>query len=387
MKPRPIPAISLSLALFGVLAHAEVIERVVAKVNGDIVTLSEFEARQLASVQQARIAPAQVEEYLRKNNSRILQEAEDELLLVQKAAELDIKVRPEYIKEVVDGIKKENHLDTDQALEEQLHREGLSLDDLKRNITHQILRRQVLNHQVEGKISVSEADVRSDYDKHMDLYRKPANVHLEEILLKPGDAELAAEIVGRARKGEDFATLAKTYSMARSKDSGGDLGKISRGELNPALEQVAFALPEKGVSDPITQTDGIRIFRVAEASPETIVPFETVRADITKQLTDTRLSEEYEKYMEGLRKSAIMEVKVREVPTEVSGPVTQTVTTPGEGGKAAPSADTDSEITTTPQAAPEHVTPGQAAPPTNEAPKKPEEPKPQPTPRPSPSPQ
>ena len=374
MKPQTL--LFLSLSLVPVLA-ADVVERVVVKVNGDIVTLSEFEARQLAAVQQAHLSPDQVEEYLRKNNAKILQEAEDDLLIVQKAAELDIKVRPEYVKEVIDGIRKENHLDTEEALEEQLRKEGLSMDDLKRNITHSILRRQVVTREVESKVSVSEADAQASYDAHMERYRKPATVSLEEILLNASSTELAQEIVSRARKGEDFASLAKTYSTARSKERGGSLGTISRGELTPDLESIAFALPAKAVSDPITTKEGIRIFRVVETSPEKVTPFESVKADIVKQVTNDRLSAEYDKFMEGLRKTADVVLKVREVPTEVTGSVEAPVVGTQEA-PAPPSASGDSEFTTSPQATPEHLTPG-AAPKEGE---KREGPKPQPSPSP-----
>src|SRR3954471_2050807 len=121
------------LALAGGLAlsassRAEIIERLVAKVNGDIVTQSEFEARQLAAVQAAHIAPEQVETYLRQNNARILQEAIDDLLIVQRAEDLGIKLRPEYVQDIIEGIKKDNNIPDEAELRRQLRREGMSLD-------------------------------------------------------------------------------------------------------------------------------------------------------------------------------------------------------------------------------------------------------------------
>src|SRR5512140_2748850 len=106
MKPLKLLAAPSLLALAALAAslQAEIVERVIARVNGDIVTQSEFEARQLAAVQAARLAPSEVEAYLRRNNQRILQEAVDDLLLVQRAAELGIKLRPEYIQDVIEGI-------------------------------------------------------------------------------------------------------------------------------------------------------------------------------------------------------------------------------------------------------------------------------------------
>src|SRR3954465_7001535 len=117
MKPSRI-LVRLSAALLLVLVplvhsastRAEITGRVVAKVNGDIVTQSEFEARQLAAVQAARISTDQVESYLRQNNARILQEAVDDLLITQRATDLGVKLRPEYVQDIIDGIKKENNI-------------------------------------------------------------------------------------------------------------------------------------------------------------------------------------------------------------------------------------------------------------------------------------
>src|SRR6266536_3306197 len=195
MKPSPVLVRLSAAALLGAGAlalsassRAEIIERVVAKVNGDIVTQSEFEARQLAAVQAAHVAPEEVEGYLRQNNQRILQEAVDDLLIVQRAADLGIKLRPEYVENVIEGIKKENNIADDNELRRQLQREGMSLDDLKRNIERSILRRQVLSRELEPKTTVTDAEARAEYDKHKADYAKSAAVHLQEIVV-PGEPE------------------------------------------------------------------------------------------------------------------------------------------------------------------------------------------------------
>src|SRR3954462_4431271 len=110
MKPSTVLVRLSAFLLLGVGAlvlsassRAEIIERLVAKVNGDIVTQSEFEARQLAAVPSARIPSDQVESYLRQNNARILQEAIDDLLIVQRAADLGIHLRPEYVNDIIEG--------------------------------------------------------------------------------------------------------------------------------------------------------------------------------------------------------------------------------------------------------------------------------------------
>jgi parvulin-like peptidyl-prolyl isomerase len=367
---------------------AELLERVIVRVNGDIITLSEFEARQIAAVQAARVGPDGIETYLRENNARILQDAVDDLLLVQRADEVGLRLRPEYINEVIEGIKKENNIKDDGELQAQLRREGMSIDDLKRNIQRSILRRQVLSRDLEGKFTVTEAEARAEYEaKKATEFTRRASVTLQEIVLGPEQGELARQLAARLRAGEDFAALAKQHSKGATAAAGGDLGRLQRGDLAPQLESVAFALEKGAVSEPIPTADGFRILRVGERTEEGVAPFEQVRTEITKRLTQERSAKGYEEYMEGLRKTASVHTMVREVPLQLS------VTPPTPGTElgtprldlADPSAKPDAvapaavptdpaaEFSVTPQAAPERVAPAPV-------------PTPTPTPVPSPTP-
>ena len=353
-------------------SRAEIIERVVAKVNGDIVTQSEFEARQLAAVQAARIAPDQVETYLRQNNQRILQEAVDDLLITQRAADLGIRLRPEYVQDVIEGIKKENNIASDDDLRRQLRREGMSVDDLKRNIERSVLRRQVLSRELEQKAVVTEAEARAEYDKNKAEYGKAASVHLQEIVVP--DSEQAQDVVRRARGGEDFAGLARTLSTAGSRAAGGDLGRVSPDDMNPALARIVAALPAGGVSEPTLSENGsFRIVRVVSKEEATVTAFDDVKEEISKRLGQQRMASAYEEYVEGLRKASEKTTRttVSEVSLQVPNVPTSTLTGPGLGPApgvpdanapaaprvpAVPGIDA-SEISTTPQARPEHVAP------------------------------
>ena len=375
--------LSLLLVLPSVLcvatpAASEVIERVVAKVNGDIVTLSDFEARQISALQDARIGQDRIEAYLRDNNARILQDAIDELLIIQRADELGLKLRPEYVKEFIEGIKKENNLASDEVLSEQLRREGTTLEDLKRSVGRQILKRQVLQRELESKVTVTESETRADYEARLEEYSRPATVHLLEILVssESGDAlAQTAEILNRTRAGEDFADLARSLSTAPSRSAGGDLGNVSLKELSASIQKAIAPLKPGDVSEPVPSGDGYRVFKLVGRSEASVVPFEDVKADIQRRLMMQRGNEAYEKYVEGLRKTAIIDLRVKEVPLQVSRPVTpstllepplpddQEAQRPRPGsavGPAVPAADDAAEITTTPQTAPERVAPSNA---------------------------
>jgi peptidyl-prolyl cis-trans isomerase SurA len=379
MKRHSLLLIPISALAFAAPAASEVIERVVAKVNGDIVTLSDFEQRQISALQEARVGQDRIESYLRDNNARILQDAIDELLIIQRADELGLKLRPEYVKEFIEGIKKENNLPSDEALSEQLRREGTTLEELKRSVGRQIIKRQVLQRELESKVTVTESEARADYEARLEEYTRPATVHLEEILVssESGDARATiGEIVGRARAGEDFGDLARSVSTAPSRSAGGDLGNVSLKEMSSSIQKAIAPLKPGDVSEPVPSGDGYRIFKLVGRNEASVVPFEDVKADIQRRLMTQRGNDEYAKYVEGLRKTAIIDLRVKEVPLQVSRPVPQSTLLepplpdeqaaprpaqqgPVAGPPATPPSSGD-EITTTPQAAPERVAPTDA---------------------------
>jgi parvulin-like peptidyl-prolyl isomerase len=395
MKPLKPVLLTLSLALpLAALAHAELVDGVIVRVNGDIVTQSEFEARQVAAVQAARIGANEVEHYLRENNARILQEAIDELLLTQRAGELGYKVPAAYLNEVIEGIKKENNIATDDELRDQLRREGMSLEDLRRNIERSVLRRQVLQRELESKVTVPEAEARAEYDARIAEYTHEPSVTLQEIFVKGEDAaarEKAEALVARARAGEDFGLLAKSESQGATAGSGGELGTLARGDMSPELQKIAFALAPGSVSDPVIQGGGYRILKVVEKKDGSVTSFSDAREEINRKLSQSRMASVYDEYVAGLRKGALIDLKVREVPLSIdlppAGPTLEAptvggapsigkATAPAAAAPAGSPAENVDEFTTSPQARPERVAP----------PSLPGEPPPAPTPVPSPVP-
>jgi peptidyl-prolyl cis-trans isomerase SurA len=370
-----------SLVLLAALpARAEIVERIVAKVNGDIITLSEFQTRQVQEAQAARVDPDNLQGFLRDNNARILNEAIDDLLLYQRAEDTGLKLPPSAINQMIEDIKKEHKIASEEQFQEQLAREGMTLDELKRQMERSVLRQQVLRRDLESKVMVTDAEVRAEYDARKERFSQAATVSLREILVKGDDDAAAAQALAlaeRARGGEDFAALARASSAASTRASGGDLGKLSRGELNADLEKVAFALPAGSVSDPIRSGDGWRILKVEEKAEASVTPFDTVKDNLRRALTDRKMGKEMDGYLAGLREKATIDVRVREVPQPIGVPVApgtlRDAVPPGaDDGKApapgaAPASD-DDEIVTTPQARPEQINPGETKKPNPQTP-------------------
>jgi hypothetical protein len=218
----------------------------------------------------------------------------------------------------------------------------------------------------------------------------------------------AADLARRARAGEDFAELAKHHSIGATRQGGGELGVVSRGDMAADIEKVAFALAAGGISDPLPITGGgWRILRVVEKTEGRTVPFAEVKDEIVRRMGIARIGQEKEAYLAGLRKTALVDLRVREVPLQVTVPATSLLeppsddeeepaasaapaagaAAPAETKPAAPAAGAADEFSTTPQDRPERVAPPPPVtpPPAPEA-AAPGTPAPRPTPTPTPRP-
>lgn len=337
--------------------NGDVIERVIARVNGEIVTLSEFESRQLAAVQAARVPEGEVEAFLRENNARLLDEAMEELLLADRAATLGFKLRPEYLDQVIEDIKKEQNIATEEELLAQLKREGLTKDALRRNIERSVVVRQVRARDVDPKAQVSEADVRREYErrKTTDFTRK-ATVHLMEIVVKgEGSAEKAESLLARLKNGEDFETLAREHSTSASRATGGDLGRVEPQDLNPVLSAAIDALRPGELSAPVALDGSYWILKVRERMADEVTAFDQVKDRLQTEMSEARFEKVYADYIADLKKNAVYTVFVREVPTQIGRRKT----------KPAATGVVDDELTTTGPSGPVRtVVPGAAPNPT-----------------------
>jgi peptidyl-prolyl cis-trans isomerase SurA len=361
----------LALSAAGGLS-AEVIERVIVAVNGDIVTLSEFEARQLGAIQAARIGQDQIPAFLQENNARLLQEAVDELLVIQRADQLGLRLPPGAIDEVVrKNIMEQHKIANEAELQRQLRREGMTLDDLKRQIERSILHRQVLSTEIPPS-TVTEAEARTYYDEHQDEFTRPATIKLAEIFVdadRPDALQRASELRQRAVAGEDFAVLARSESDAATAESGGDLGTLVLGEINPDIERIAGGLEPGGISEPHQTLAGYRILRLVERTDASVDPFETVKQKILGDLSSARRREDFESYVAKLREDAIIDVRVREVGLQLDAPTgpnlmeearTAAEDAPAEDASAPEAGAEDDEFSVSGSSRPERVVPGQA---------------------------
>jgi parvulin-like peptidyl-prolyl isomerase len=297
------------------------IEQIVAKVNGDIITLSEMErTRQTlrAELQQQRVPPAEMERILRERERNALRDQIDQLLLVQKGKELGINVDPEVTRQLAEIQLQAKITDTDKFHQYVREQSGLPFEDFKQQMKNSLLTRRVVQQEVGGRISISKAEMEKYYEEHKNEFIREEQVFLREIFLStegktPAQINLierkAKDLVARARKGEKFADLARDHSDSESAKNGGEIGWFKRGELRDDVEKLVFAERRNFVSDPIKTDRGFLIVRLEERHEAGQASLQEVENEVMERLYMPRMEPRVREYLTKLRQEAFLEIR------------------------------------------------------------------------------
>jgi peptidyl-prolyl cis-trans isomerase SurA len=330
MKPLLLTAIVVTSTL-SAAPSAEVLEQILVKVNGEILTKTELEQRQISVLRQrnpqALQDDAAVKEALKEITPRLLVDTVDEMLLVQRGRELGYKMSDEQFRGILDNIKKENKLETEEQFLAALKQEGMTVDELRRSIERRMLIDRVQQLEVMQKVGITDEEAKRYYAAHPDEFRTQSAVTLREILVSVpvGDGKSinvaqdeealakAEEARKRVTGGEDFAKLAAEISEAPSKANGGLVGPINRAEIAPALLKVLEGLKPGEVTKPIRTARGYQIIKLETATEAEVQPFDQVRDVIADKVYNQKRIGELSKYLVRLRAQAIIEWKSDEL--------------------------------------------------------------------------
>jgi parvulin-like peptidyl-prolyl isomerase len=288
--------------------RAEVLEQVLVKVNGDIVTKTEFERlqveflRQKPELQNASAESPVLQKAVAESTPQLILQAIDEILMVQRGRELGYVMSDEQFKSVLDNIKKDNNIDTDEKFNEALKQENMTLADLRKQLEKNMLETRVQQNEVLAKKGE---------------FTTPSSMMLREILVNvPTDARgvnVAADDAAKAKaedirhrllSGEPFAKLAGEVSDSPSKTNGGLIGPISSDDLAPALQQAFAKMSQGDITDVIRMQRGYEVFQLDSKTEPKIKSFEDAHNDITDKIAEDKRKIETEKYIEKLRAQA-----------------------------------------------------------------------------------
>jgi peptidyl-prolyl cis-trans isomerase SurA len=318
----------------GTAVRAEIIEQILVKVNGEIFTKSDLETRQVQVLRQRgeeidlKSDPTDVQ--LRKAldgiTPQILVDVIDEMLVVQRGKELGYKLTDEQFKSVLENIKKENKIESEEQWQAALKQENMTLADLREQLEHQMIVSRVQQNEVIGKIGVSEEEARKYFDSHPGEFTTPPAVTLREILvavtndgktLNVASDEAAREkantIRARSMAGESFEKLAADLSDAPSRANAGLIGPIGLDEVAPDLRGLIDRMKVGEITPTIRTARGYQILKLESKAQAQTVPFDQARDKISGLLFTDKRREEFQKYLEKLRSQAIIEWKNADV--------------------------------------------------------------------------
>lgn len=302
------------------------IDRVVGRVNKDIITLSEVQ--ELAQHLTARIPPDWPEEKRReevlKIQNVVLDRIIEQRLQIQHAERLGVLASDKELDDAVLEVMAKNNLRPEQ-FEALLKREGLTMQQYRDKIQEQIVRRRVYDFEVMGQVQVSDADVKDYYLDHIDQFIPPPAVLLSQIFINlPSNGDEIARQAARKkadlvleslRQGEPFSEVARSMSEDPSKLQGGKLGRFAKGEMLPKLEEVAFQMREGEIRGPIDTDRGLHLIKVDQRWGDKPLPLETVSDRVRAFILNNKAKERYQSWMEVLRGDAFIErVDLRKLP-------------------------------------------------------------------------
>jgi peptidyl-prolyl cis-trans isomerase SurA len=317
--------IALSLAL-SLLAGApgEVLDRVAATVNGEVVTLSELQDRAGSEWERVeRMDPGTARDEARRE---ALRRAFDlvvaEKLLAKQAEALQLEVTDAQIDAAIQDIKTRNRFD-DAQLDQALTAQGLDRAGFRQQVRRELETYQVLQHKVRGRVKLSDADVRNYYQTHPQEFGGEEEVKVRHIFLPlPEGASRAEEdkaragaerVLQRVRTGEDFEKVARAVSKGPSAEEGGDIGWLRRGTIQKQLEDAAFALKDGQVSGLVRAGPGLHVLKVEGRRRGGARSFEEAQEEIRNRLYEEQVGTYRQQYIDELRKAALIEVKIPEL--------------------------------------------------------------------------
>ncbi len=304
---------------------AVVLERILVKVNGGLITQTDLEAAQILAL-RSRGAPPQTDPELQRVIQEITPElivnAVEELLFVQRGRDLGYSLSDEQFQDILDGIKEENDMDDEQLVAALQSDEGMTLPDLRGVMERQMLVSQVRQVEILRRVSITDIEAREYYDAHLDEFTEPATVTLQEILIavpaeggalnvaRENQAKMVAEAArARVLAGDDFGQVASEVSDAASKANGGLIGPIELSDLAESVRERIAALDVGAVGEVERTTAGYQILKLGSATEATPTPFDDVRESILDNVFNERRLQALDEYLNKLRDDAIIEWK------------------------------------------------------------------------------
>lgn len=300
-----------------VLYSQETVEAIVAIVNDDIITLSEYKAEHeaLYNFLRSQLQGDEFDEQYDAQKKELLERMITERLLLQEARKQDLNIE-EQLRMYIDNIKTQNNIESDEELKRQMAQQGIDFEVWKRQQERGLLQQAVVFNEVGRNIAIDETDVVNYYDQNPDKFTDPAEYRIRAIFISSeenseDDARMKMEEIDeKLAAGEDMAALAGQYSEGPEKETQGDLGAFKEGELAEPLQKAVENLTEGSMTPWIQMPNGWFRIKLEERKESRLKPFEEVREEIEKTLFNQEQQERLREYLVELKKRSFIKILI-----------------------------------------------------------------------------
>ncbi|HXN22186.1 MAG TPA: peptidylprolyl isomerase [Candidatus Dormibacteraeota bacterium] len=312
-----LPAAALSAQEGG-----KVVEEIVARVNNEVITLSDLRRARGSADEDGRqecprCTPEQLQTLVGDKDKNALRDLIDQSLLVQRAKDMGVSVESELVKKL-DQIRQQNNLPDMEALEKAVTSQGTNFEDFKNNLRNHLLTELVIGREVSSRIMIDKSAVQQYYNEHKSEFIRPEQVYLREIFVStegkteaeiPALEKKANDLLEKIKNGDDFAELARRRSDGSTAKQGGELGLFKRGELSKEIEDAAFPLKKNEYTEVIRSKQGFLFLQVQEHYDAGLQPLAKVEPEIMNKLYQGKMDPALRKYLKTLREESYVVVK------------------------------------------------------------------------------
>lgn len=301
-------------------ASSEVIDRIVAVVNEDIILLSELKERMRPYSQRIRkqgFDLVQERKMLFKMREEMLNRLVDEKLTDQEIQRSGIQVDEAEIDNTIERIKKNNSF-TDEDLRRYLDAEQITMQQYRNRIKEQVLRTRLVNYEVKSKIVITQEEIQAYYDSHPELYGGKTSYHLRNILMQvpaySTDADKQAvnmqmqQLLIQVEAGKSFSNLARTHSQSPTAADGGDLGVFERESLSPQIQAALDGLKPNQTTAVLDTDQGFQLFYIEAIKRTEGKSLDSVREEIQQKLYAEVVDKKFVSWLEDLRSQSHIKI-------------------------------------------------------------------------------
>ncbi len=309
------------LFLYGMFSSSEaVVDRVVAVVNQEIITLSEVE-KWINPFQEQITSEDRLEkrEQIKALCLQVLEKLIEDKLIDQEVKKAGIKIPSREIETTMEEVKRRNAA-TQEELEKALAAEGLTLETYKKQIEKALQRKKLINWSVKVETKMGEKELRDFYQNNLGRYRPNESYRPSHILFvvpKEATPEEIREIrkkcqtvLEKIKGGSDFGEMALLYSEDASNKDRGDLGYFKKGELVPAFERETLRLKIGEVSGVVRTDFGFHIIKLLDRKGIEPVPFEEVKENVQSDYYEREYEKAFKQYLSTLKEKSVIEIKL-----------------------------------------------------------------------------